>query len=116
MTEKELILIELLADKATPGPWFAGYWSGQCHKDHGIGRMRHPGPPECVYDYTKNEESDHFIRYVGAPNKVQLIGGDDYGPILSGYDAAFIAATREAVPALIAEVRRLQGLLKEQAR
>lgn len=82
-------------EKATPGPWFNGNWSGRCFEDH-----EHRGGV-CKYKYEKvlsGDREDWFSKYVSAAKEgVQLIGSDDLGPILNIDDATFIAHAREAL-------------------
>lgn len=97
MTEKHLLALEALVQVATPGPWQA------C-----------PAPPKSF--------SDHGLRLVvrtlhdAAPNVYvdkSLVWQDGKGiQINSEADAAFIAAARQGVPELIAEVRRLRSRIK----
>lgn len=96
MDEKELAQLEELARQATPGPWI-------CDEDipPENSRVCRAGPDgRCVaclilvgdYDYEKEEWAE------GVPEQTRA-------------DGRFMAAAREAVPALIAEVRRLHGLV-----
>jgi hypothetical protein len=97
----------------TPGPWFRGSWSGKCHINH-----KH-GSDKCKYDYTLNNSGDYFSRFVsaGSPNSpIEVIGSDDYGPILSEPNARLIASA----PTMYAELQslkdrneRLENILKE---
>ena len=92
MTEAELQELQSLADAATPGPWL------------------------CVPDARG---------YANAPNMVWTNRGPGFGTVAltcptglasvpqQAADAAFIAASRDGMTALIAEVRRLQLLLLE---
>jgi hypothetical protein len=73
----------------TPGPWFVGAWTGQCHLDH-----RHDGG-SCKYDYTLMAGDEYWRRHVSAGDAakpLQIVGVDDYGPSLSEADARLIAA------------------------
>jgi hypothetical protein len=96
--------IEARASAATPGPWRQGDWSGRCHQSH----YPHPGPPECRYEYELRQDGS-WASHVARENPITLIGGHDNGPWLDPADAAFIAHSREDVPWLIAEVKRLRG-------
>lgn len=86
MTDRAVALdldaIEAVANAATPAPWEAYYTV------HG----------------------DPYVAQQGRPKfgVVVSTAPDDYGRA----DAEFIAASREAVPALIAEVRRLRADLR----
>jgi len=78
----DLESLKALAEKATPGPWNSA---------------RDPGASEWFVD-----------RMVASDD-----GEDEYEQIArrvkTSADAAFIAAAREAVPSLIAEIERLRG-------
>lgn len=90
ITDDKLREWEELADKATPGPWQAcnGY--------------SFPGA---------------VIEGISEQHKVDVVvddgSYDEWGTgVQKKEDASFIAASREAVPALIAEVRELRAKLK----
>ena len=82
MTEDELVELEMLCNKATPVPWIWGLW-----------------------------DSDP-LNMCGGNNGEEVITMNVWGrpPCLeiSKEDMAFIAAAREWLPKLVAEVRRLQ--------
>lgn len=89
--------LETLAKAATPGPWFKGSWSGQCHLKHMHDRTI------CQYEYSKSNSD-----CVSISNKenFELIGYDDYGTVLNTKDAAYIAAVNpETVLTLIETIR-----------
>ncbi len=88
----DLNALRELADRATPGPWTADVHSADDYDDSGSrwGDLRGPDMARSVFC-------------------VDL--GDFYA--LSPENAAFIAASRTAVPALIAEVERLKALTAE---
>lgn len=79
--ETELARLEALAAGATTFPW-----KGDGHKECGYGWVKIPG-----FNTTGTERSARLGQYLGA---------DD--------DARYIAAACNAVPALIAEIRRLR--------
>lgn len=79
--ETELARLEDLAKEATSRPW-----RGDGHKECGYGWVKIPG-----FNTTGTERSAMLGQYLGA---------DD--------DARYIAAACNAVPALVAEVRRLR--------
>lgn len=55
------------------------------------------------------EDPVKFPEYIDSDGgKFSLIASDDYGPILTKEDAAFIAAARQDIPALISEVEQLR--------
>ena len=88
MTPEQLAAIRARAEAATPGPW------------------------RVVEDieWGTGAAEYHWYRYVDGPTDY----GDEYGyeyQILSREDAAFIAHAREDIPALVAEVERLQAEL-----
>lgn len=99
-----------LEGQATAGPWGVGVLWGSCE----LHTWPHPGPPACQYTWRVDAESEWERRQVVA-GMTTLIGTDDDGPILSAPDAAFIAASRQAVPALVALVRGLAGALDDAA-
>ena len=81
MTNEELDRLEALAKAATPGPWY--------HVYEGSSDWQVYGP----HDDIKPVASLHRYHAPSCP------------------DAPFIAAARDAVPALVAEVKRLRGAL-----
>lgn len=96
MTDEELAEIEARAAKATPGPWVVAPWDG----DEGNVRLTVTVGPDA--------------------GGWMVADGDWHGPGDAPHDreanAAFMAAARADVPALLAEVRRLQGVVAEQAK
>lgn len=94
MTEDELDRLEALASAATPGPW-ESTWN-QVDVD---------GETEDVI--TTSEPREQYRSVVGTFWYDGLHAG------CKEQDAAFIAACREAVPKLIAEVRRIRKELDE---
>lgn len=84
MTEDELKQIEERAAAATPGPWFA---------KHGVIKW---------YVYSLDEDLGFSL---------QEFHPDDGRDWATGETAAFIAASRQDIPALVAEVRRLREAL-----
>lgn len=89
MTDAELDALEKLAEKATPGPWYAKF----AKIFHADGRAEHQvrGP-------------------IGIVATVFYVPGDEDGRSVS--DCELMAASRAAVPALIAELRKAKTLLK----
>lgn len=103
LTDDQLAAWQALCDAATPGPWV----------------REHPTEPmltdwACVY--TTNPR---FLLRVHLPLNLDAFRGShewgtpEYhrGPEQPAADADFIAAARKAMPALIAEVRRLRAAL-----
>lgn len=91
MTDEELTTLDALASAATAGPWQAA--EGHTYRD---GRVEH---------------TESFVRLPGGDVALAEEVVDPATGEPSNANAAFIAASREAVPALIAEVRRLRGAL-----
>lgn len=89
MTDAELAEIEARLEAATPGPWEA----------HFAGIYR----DKPVVSHKANARGDRLGRFV-------LWEGD---PEQANKDAAFIARARTDVPALVAEVKALRGLLAD---
>lgn len=99
MTEDYLAAIEACAAAATPGPWWT-YIPVEFSKDWRIAQV--PGTaPAADRFYIGRLTSSHDPKQSGN-------GGKGLEPP-TREDAAFIAAARAYVPALVAEVRRLQG-------
>ncbi len=99
MTDEELDRIEALANAATAGPWFVTglpWFRAQDavlagSPDGNVAAM----VAQCeVWEGERDEWNDNEPSFPLADSRC---------------DAAFIAAAREAVPALIAEVRRLRA-------
>ena len=105
MTDEEMKRLEELAKKATPGPWFAGAWSGRCHVNHG---GIHPGPPACRYDYLKTEA----YGYVSAEQPgVSIVDNTTNGTAMAARDKGFVAAANPA--AVLALLDRIEALEKQ---
>lgn len=88
VTAADLARWAALAEAATPGPWRAEH--------------RH-----SYLDATDDEHNDLGLEIVGPPE------ASGRGQFARGADASFIAASREAVPALVAIVRELASALDE---
>ena len=86
LTESQLAEIEARVQVATPGPW-KSMWEGRDHEsgDHFIMRGTDDGRHDDLYL---------------SPSRIE--------------DQDFVAHSRQDVPALLAEVRRLRDLLKSQ--
>lgn len=82
MTDEQLAEWERLAAAATPGPWEA--------------------IPTVDADFAT----------IKTRGKLGWMQYHEYDPGIDATDAAFVAAAREAVPALVAEVRRLREALR----
>lgn len=107
ITNEELMQIRERCDAATPGPWIQGMVSGQCRAKHQHSRTA------CVHEFEITADSKYEREQVSIAPNVTLIGSDDHGTILSEQNAAFIAAARTDVPALLDEVARLRELVVE---
>ena len=93
MTEDELQAMERLANAATPGPWeYDGYKEIEAF-----------GPDGRVTVLEIPQEWHEGSEYTGAWSTATG----------SGDDMKFAAAARAAVPALVAEVRRLRAAVRE---
>lgn len=109
MTPLELLLDA--AERATPGPWFQGSWNGYCRKPEHY--LNHPGPRgdnPCIYEY-EITGGEYFGKYVSAGTKENHISVIDtsYDELsVRLEDAAFIAAARNAIPALQLLLERLR--------
>ena len=84
MKEEDLQAMQARADAASPGPWLS-WVEGRDHLAGSNLIQTHGGGPEGV--------------------DIELVGG-------AVADQDFIAAARSDLPVLIAEVRRLRGLLE----
>lgn len=82
LTDEQLAAIRERADKATPGPWTSEHesWAG----------------PNAVLSTTFN---GHAV----------AVCGEEAQPYPASVDAAFIAAARQDVPALLTEIERLKA-------
>lgn len=99
-----------LAEKATPGPWFKGSWSGQCHKpEHHRNHPGSRGDNPCVYEPYLSVDS---VGIVAGTKEAQLnVVDTNYDELtLSDEDIAFMVAARNAIPALKSLLASNQGL------
>lgn len=81
----------------TPGPWRTGRMDRRCTMNHAHSRD--------VCDYQPvgwSDEAEYFGRYVSTAKGLEVVGGNDYGPMLSRDDARLVAEMRTALPALLA--------------
>lgn len=103
MTDEQLQAIEARVEAATPGPWTVQQsWHGYCDCVDG---SEHESYGECA-DWYWSEVGE-----LDGPTYIEVNGGE-YSQICQA-DMEFIAAARDDVPALIAEVIRLQCKLAE---
>jgi len=94
MTRPDLDALSALADNATAGPW-------------DIYRYKHGGGRICIDDDEQKERRRELI--------ADMIG-DDPDAIATIYnegDREFLLASREAIPALIAYARELEGRIEK---
>lgn len=85
--------IRALADAATPGPWEPGTWYGTDDGGWAAIGPHHVGSEDEHLPHGCEPDCDHHEQ--------------------AKADARFIAAAREAVPALLAEVERLTSLIRD---
>jgi len=90
MDERELNELERLEKAATPGPWVSSVEG----RDHFAGENAIFTP-----DDPRQVDPDVYVRV--------RVAGSDWHPV-SVADQDFIAAARNALPSLTAEVRRLR--------
>ena len=96
IAREELQRLRALTDAATPGPWSVQEWR----------HWAEPSKPNFTLQYTANDRYN-----AGAKFALAVIEKHGSGDGSSGANAAFIAAAREAVPALLAERDELRALL-----
>lgn len=103
-TEKYLSEVKARAEKATPGPWFSGYWSGFCNKKH------IHGAGDCVYTKTIDNEISHHT--VSSDEGTEVVTTtQEYGALLKN-DSMFIANSRTDIPRLVQMLEVAMGALK----
>lgn len=92
ITNEQLAEWKGLAEKATPGPW---------SKRNKVG-----------YVYSDDPQSSCVVAVCGdfLDKELTRFNGDRWNA-----DGDFIAASREAIPALIAEIERLKAALEDMA-
>ena len=96
----DLNKLKELAEKATPGPWKSGYWSGQCHLKHEHGRG------VCDYQYSFVEPTDDYgwDTICMADEPIQHITTTSEYGALSRDDSSYIAALNPQVALALIEV------------
>jgi len=100
MTQEELDAIKARCEAATAGPW---HWSGD-----------YPSDAPCPHG---TDWTDHGPDLTSSTDPVITSSGYDASSLdVSDADAEFIAAARSDVPALLAEIERLEALLDEAGR
>jgi hypothetical protein len=98
MNEQELQAIEQRANGATAGPW---HWvDGETDKPFGADEIGPRGSLRTVWEEP--------AKYVGGTLPEFILDAED---IRRTVDATFIAHARTDVPALVAEVRKLWGIV-----
>ena len=105
MTQRQLNEIRARCDAATAGPWDSGRY------------MCDWGFPFVCYIKTPQHDPELYgegieLRYGGTVECFSKLYNDDKNRQCSS-DAAFIAHARADIPALLAEVERLRGLVWE---
>ena len=135
--ELDLAAIKSRLEKSTPGPWVVGeryrvgrvydsaYGTGRCvycdeyelagefYEDYRGNRSAfhiHELPESLVDDYTE------VFAFTGETRPVMVVGLEGYGyegGVLNPSDTDFIVHARDDIPALIAEVERLNTLVSE---
>ncbi len=103
MTDDELDRLDALAQAATPGPWQV---------------RKHPGEFDMVRqaEWTTCGDPGHWDCAVTQTVHDVSVSHSHLSSDRAMRDAAFIAASRTAIPALVAEVRRLRALVGEDRR
>lgn len=101
----------------TPGPWTVGCLSRRCVKpSHRKGHPGSVGADPCVYDHVELLTGGGFERCVSSETD-ELIGYDDYGPVLDNEaDAHLIAAAPDLLEALRGLTARTIGESEQKQR
>lgn len=102
MTDEELTAIRERAQRATPGPW------------ESQGFDSYPGDEGSAVVGTPGTKGSGLVAYALRPkdrHEDGESGADWYDADQCDDDANFIAHARTDVPALVAEVERLQGII-----
>jgi hypothetical protein len=127
VTLEELAAIKARTEAATRGPWRTGYASTNCKVDHGKGFGGHNGK-DCRYTFSFWMDGEYGERSISraldhrpgdeVPPDSLVCGmwGYEDGGVRLPVDADFIAAARDDVPALVAEVERLRQALEDYGR
>lgn len=118
MTEERLRALEALYQSATEGPWAVGQIivldvnskTRRCvYCDRGARLLKEFQENGVLKHWHFTE--DHWHNVVSMATGLEVVGQYDYedgGIASTPGDAAFIAESRTALPALLAEIRRLQ--------
>lgn len=94
--DETLANLRRLAEAATPGPW----------KWYDAPGVKWDDPKSCSFDSRQpNRTAPYYCTGPHTDTSEQ-----------AATDAAFIAAAREAVPALVAEIERLRDLIEAERR
>jgi hypothetical protein len=97
----QLAAMKARLEAATPGPWFKGGWSGQCHMRH----MHASNDGPCHYEYTKNSYPGHVSSGDESDPNEHVITTEEYGQ-MSDDDAEFIAHAPTDIRRLIAMLEK----------
>lgn len=111
MTDAQLAEIEARAARATPGPWAVETCGEKGDGSDMIGVVFGPDDENCDHQLSgelpafgiEGEEIEYY--------RDELVAECEHRNRNSHSDAAFIAAARTDIPALVAEVRRLREAL-----
>jgi hypothetical protein len=112
LTEDDLIAMGARCEGATPGPWYVRFLDDAHFANLvAVSTLPDSGKGEALSP-TSNERVPPIARELVAATLVQNpVHYVDIADARWDENAAFIAAARQDVPRLIAEVRRLRGLL-----
>ena len=118
MTDKELQEIEDRCNKATEGPWYGNFLRGQVYKWAGttICSYCETGKPLIKVitidgaNYHLHKSLDDFREIVSDTSVLIACNydEDESGVASTKEDAEFMAHARQDIPALLAEIKRLQ--------
>ena len=99
LTSEQIAEWKRLSQAATPGPWRAEYDRDDPVSDHGRRVYEHHNPGSWPYEKAKIDGNIVAWWYVAGPGGYEHDGQPNVEEVYE-VDARFIAAAREAVPAL----------------
>lgn len=119
MTEEELKAIEARVQAATPGPWYAIHTDDEAFQTATYVGLDPRGTLVGPREYSDGTRHKKRIMEGGVSYERVVAITCLQMPLLTLLDESeentrFVAHAREDIPALIAEIRRLNGLLKNQ--